>query len=85
MEEAQDTGKNVVGGGESACAGGRIWITEVGFSGFNEARTKFVPYKILKGLCDLAKFVGGVETLEVSFQQVQLGEKVIGEGGTRVE
>ena len=85
MEEAQDTGKNVIGGGEGACAGGRIWITEVGLSGFNETRTKFVPDKIVEGLRDLAKFVSGIKTLEVAFQQVQLGEKVIGEGGTRVE
>ena len=67
MQEAQNTGKNVVGGGESACPGWRIWITEVSLSSFNEARTKFVPDKIVEGLCDLAKFVGGIETLEVAF------------------
>ena len=85
MEQAQDTGKDVIGGGEGACAGGRIWITKVRLSSFNEARTKFVPDKIVEGLCDLAKFVGGIEPLQVAFQLVELGQKVIGERGARVE
>ena len=84
MEEAEDAGKNVIGGRQSSCPGRRIRVHEVRFGRFNETGAELVPHKAIKGLGDLTEFVSGIQGLQISLEFVQLGEQGIGKRRTSV-